>query len=551
MKCKQCILIIISCLLLVACSKSSQDASFIEKMDIVDGCIASKQYTQAFSLLKKASKNAYSSFYRLSIARRALQLGQIDYAEEWLAESLEKHPNNPEIRGVYAHLLISKKEYKKAETISLPLLGTPYGSIYSEALLRQGTSDTNWLSSDFIQPYLDLAKTTGNPGFSKNAAIIYALTGNFDSALECIPESITLYDNPYFWALLSYDARLYSDSLLYISMCELSSKVYLLASDASLASGNIPSASQYWQTLCAQYPNLSPVPYVNQGRYELLSQNIIKGRDYLEKLVLYFPTYGQGLSLFGEYALLSIEEQREDLLTQTIRSKGVKTLQMELEDTIPRIQPSYVLTLMDAALEEEKDPNLQIAQMKLIWNTKKNYSNEQKMVDMWNLLEKNEIEPFSYPLELVRYSIWLLLHNNQVDIASSFFEEHIPKESKTLWDWEAEACILIYQEKYQEAISVYEHIISEKGYAIPVTDLFNLGTLYESRGDKSKAFLLYKNIAESKVENIYLAENQYRISRIQADRGELRAANLGLEYCLSLNPNHIKARLLQKKIRTY
>lgn len=550
MKYKQSILIIITCLLLAACTKSSQDASFIEKMDIIDGCIASKQYTQAYSLLKKASKKAYSSFYRLSIARRALQLRQIDFAEEWLADSLEKYPKSTEIRAVYAHLLINKKEYKEAEIISLPLLGTSYGSIYAETLLKQGNSDTNWLSSDFIQPYLDLAKTTGNPGFSKNAAIIYALSGDFESALECIPESITLYDNPYFWALLSYDAGLYSESFLYTSMCEPSSDMYLLAADASLAGENIPQASQCWQRLCAEYPDVSPIPFVNQARYEMLSQNMIEGKDYLEKLVAFFPTYGQGLSLFGEYALLSVKEQREDLLTQTIRSKGVKTLQMELDDTIPRIQPSYVINLMDKALLEEKEGYLQIARMKLVWNISKNYSNQEKMVDMWNLLEKNILEPFSYPIELVRYSIWLFLNCKEVDIASSFFEEHIPKDNKTLWDLEAEACLMVYQEKYQEAVSLYEYLINEKGYDIPVTDLLNLGSLYEGRGDKSKAFLLYKNMAESDIDNIYRGEVQYRMSRIQADRGELRAANLGLEYCLSLNPDHVKARLLQKKIRS-
>ena len=80
-------------LLLVAlfgCEVTVETDSFLTNLTSIDSCIQKKDYTTAFSLLKKASKNAYRPIQKISIVKRAFSLEQNHFAEKYLKKSIKQ-----------------------------------------------------------------------------------------------------------------------------------------------------------------------------------------------------------------------------------------------------------------------------------------------------------------------------------------------------------------------------------------------------------------------------------------------------------------------------
>ena len=73
--CVLCSLFFLTGIFFVSCSKS-EDSSFMSSLESVDIFIKNGDMSEAMRLLKKSEKKAYSSFARIGIYRRYMQLGE-------------------------------------------------------------------------------------------------------------------------------------------------------------------------------------------------------------------------------------------------------------------------------------------------------------------------------------------------------------------------------------------------------------------------------------------------------------------------------------------
>jgi len=146
--------VLISGFFLFSCSSSSDGKSFTSQLDSVDYFIRMGQVNDAYDMLKKAQKQAYSAYARLGIYKRYMILGEKDDALKVLTEAYKKIPENEEIRAVYGQYLLRNGEFDKALSVTEPLSGGRYGSLNAEAVLKsssQKVSDNReYLNEQYI-----------------------------------------------------------------------------------------------------------------------------------------------------------------------------------------------------------------------------------------------------------------------------------------------------------------------------------------------------------------------------------------------------------------
>jgi tetratricopeptide (TPR) repeat protein len=551
-------------LLLTGCSNFSQDSSLLAKFDKIDTCIVSKQYGEAFSLLKQAEKKAHGVYNQLGIIKRAFKLAENDWAEALLIKTLNKYPDNLETRAVYTHLLLRTNRYAQALSVGAKLKGTAYGSLYAEAIIYKqqmliDTDSTNtcekWQEEEFVPLFIDLYKTTENEKFLINSAVIYLKQGDYAKAFTFHPEKISVYDNTYFWSLVSYDSQNWDAALDDLSCIPDIEQAKILEADTYVQSGQIDNARQIWDRLMSDYPAISITAYLNAARQSRLNGNFTDCYDCLKAALVQFPESVPVLSAWGDYALLSSKPYTEDSMDSVLRLAGLKTLSMEERDAIPKVLPIDALHTMKDVLTKTNSPELQLSYTKLLWEVDK-VEGDKRCSDMWLLLEKNRLaNKGTYDANLCRYAIWLFLHNAKYDYAQSLLS-YLPDASTnlaTVHDVEMEAWLAYKKGSFSEAVKLYETIpelnsTEKASYVSSYSALFNLGALYVANGEKLAAQSLYETALPITENNLYASELEYRIARIQMANGQTEEALKSLQFCLKKNPANNRARLLKKKL---
>ena len=97
---------------------------------MVDIQIADNQFSDAVKQLKKIEKQAYDVWSFIGIYKRYAPIGEDKLAEKLLKKALKKNSRNPELKAIYATLLLRQNRLDEAKKMAEDLHGTKYGSIY-------------------------------------------------------------------------------------------------------------------------------------------------------------------------------------------------------------------------------------------------------------------------------------------------------------------------------------------------------------------------------------------------------------------------------------
>lgn len=551
------LLIVSSLLVLTGCTKKSANFSFATSMDTVDSMIALGQMKEANDLLKDASTVASEPNEWFAIYKRYIRTGNTKEAGKLIKKAYKKCPGNAEVAAVYAHHLIQEKNYDDAYKVAVRLENTPYGSILSELRLKKAKAENNYLKREFVQTFCDAAYATGNDRYLRNAAVIEAYNGFIQNALALHPNGETYNEDKLFWALISYDAGNFAQTYIDLAMMESSAEVMMLKADAALYLDEQKSAFEFWKGALKYDPGLSPVPYYNLAHYAELNDMQAERGEFLILLMKYFPDYVPGLAAYGNYAYDITHREPEDAITSAVRKAGFKSLNMEQRDTAPVVPVEDALARMEELIAKTGDEAITVERAKLQWRNA-DKSPDQKLVDVWFLLEKYpENENLKY------YAVWLLCKLKRYDEAQTMFSKFLVNKYgnndikdivSSLSALECEyaaylSAINVPNEQtpdYKLAVKLYQNLVAHDTKSVPV--LMNYGLIRYSESHLQEAFDLYNKALRLTSDETMKAEIQYRMGCVYAAQKNMKDALMCLSYCLQLNPEHAKARLLYKRL---
>lgn len=551
------LLIVSSLLVLTGCTKKSANFSFATSMDTVDSMIALGQMKEANDLLKDASTVASEPNEWFAIYKRYIRTGNTKEAGKLMKKAYKKCPGNAEVAAVYAHHLIQEKNYDDAYKVAVRLENTPYGSILSELRLKKAKAESNYLKREFVQTFCDAAYATGNDRYLRNAAVIEAYNGFIQNALALHPNGETYNEDKLFWALISYDAGNFAQTYIDLAMMEPSAEVMMLKADAALYLDEQKSAFEFWKGALKYDPGLSPVPYYNLAHYAELNDMQAERGEFLILLMKYFPDYVPGLAAYGNYAYDITHREPEDAITSAVRKAGFKSLNMEQRDTAPVVPVEDALARMEELIAKTGDEAITVERAKLQWRNA-DKSPDQKLVDVWFLLEKYpENENLKY------YAVWLLCKLKRYDEAQTMFSKFLVNKYgnndikdivSSLSALECEyaaylSAINVPNEQtpdYKLAVKLYQNLVAHDTKSVPV--LMNYGLIRYSESHLQEAFDLYNKALRLTSDETMKAEIQYRMGCVYAAQKNMKDALMCLSYCLQLNPEHAKARLLYKRL---
>ena len=400
--------LLVLCIFVFSCSKSASRMSFTSSLDQIDALINQNQYADAEKELGKLEKFAYGSWAEIGIFRRYCQIGCNQKAEKVLLNGLKKNPENLELNAVYTHFLMRNKKLDEALAAGRCLQGTKYGSLYSEAVLKDTLkkADSSALakifhSDDYFPVYYDAYKGTGDNAWLRNCALLRLYRGEYTSACAVHPDQVFGVDDAYFWALVMYDGSCFADSIQYSetalkmldsgnagrfkktskkSLVALTADSYISLSDAERAetvrSSYLDSISDYrtgW-ILPEGYENDTelPVIFVNSAKWS--RDNLEEDRcvALLSLCVESWPDYVPALTAYADFALSSNKALPEDNVVRELRDAGLATLEMEKYDNRARIPVSDAIYKIDESLKREKNPLLYIVRLDIRYKIETN-----------------------------------------------------------------------------------------------------------------------------------------------------------------------------------
>lgn len=537
-----------------------QNRSFSSNLKLADACIQQNQYKDAESLLKKAEKQALSDLQRIAIIKRYYKIGDTDSGERFSAESLKQLPESAELHAVNAYFLLQNGKFTQAKDSALKLKDTDYSGLYSQWAFAAAKETGDYYSPELTEVYALAAETDAKNRnlWLQNAAVLCAQKGKYLEAAKFAPDTVFNPEECLFWALISYDAALYAKCIDYGSAMD-SPLLNAISADAWLTLGEYEHAARTWQLVLDNNGMSAPI-YKNLARYYRLNGQEDLCQDLLFKLVTEFPDYAPGLTDYGHFAEQSSLLPQESAMGQTLRDNGLRTARMTDTDQKPRIPVSDALYRMKQSLDKADNPDLLIEYTKLKWASQ-NTSEMQCRSELWLMLEETR-SGADYQSELVHFAVTYFLRHHFAVEAESLFDEYITTKygdiSRAEYagifnDWECELAgyFALKNGNSQEAQILLENFVYLRH--IPLARAFssvmNLGSLYYSINRSSDAYSLYSDISSLIRNDDELSDVQYRLARIQCDRGENKNALQSLSYSLELNPDNHRARQLFNTIR--
>ena len=511
--------LLVLCIFVFSCSKSASRMSFTSSLDQIDALINQNQYADAEKELGKLEKFAYGSWAEIGIFRRYCQIGCNQKAEKVLLNGLKKNPENLELNAVYTHFLMRNKKLDEALAAGKCLQGTKYGSLYSEAVLKDTLkkADSSALakifhSDDYFPVYYDAYKGTGDNAWLRNCALLRLYRGEYTSACAVHPDQVFGVDDAYFWALVMYDGSCFADSIQYSetalkmldsgnagrfkktskkSLVALTADSYISLSDAERAetvrSSYLDSISDYrtgW-ILPEGYENDTelPVIFVNSAKWS--RDNLEEDRcvALLSLCVESWPDYVPALTAYADFALSSNKALPEDNVVRELRDAGLATLEMGKYDNRARIPVSDAIYKIDESLKREKNPLLYIVRLDIRYKIETKLSDKEKTADIWRILEENMVRPSVFDELLLSYAENYFLSSKDYENAWTLFYKYISKKydisadsafwenmirsihSFTLKENELAAYFASMALRSEDAVCLYENAVYENGLA--------------------------------------------------------------------------------------
>ena len=517
---------------------------------------------EAVKKTAKLSGSDYGSVYAEAFMRYAA-------SSEWDADSL------------FASKKLFKKKQKKR---------SPEGE----------ESPSLFLDRRFIPIYTDAFKGSGITKWVVNAAALLMEDGRYADAAALCPQDADTFRDALFWGLVYYDSGNYAESLAMLlkadsldasndirSAIELraleSDAYYVLGDDASaqamrekILDSSSPYMDAFIQDKTPDLGRVLPLLFMNTALYARDSGDPAAQYEKLYELINYYPTYEPGLAAYGEYAIESQRRPEEDSLARSLRSAGLRSMGMEARDAVPVVAFSDVIARSDAALAEESNPSLVVLKEIMRAEPERGEEKTLKASRVWKLLEENEMGPSLYPAEVLHYAIVTLIANDDVPSARKLFRSAVlasyGKEGEeaddvladpqrlNLWECEVAAYLAAYDKRYPVAQELYSHILEKYTARSPmlntagqndaVTGAYvNLANVHAGYNRHADALELLNRASSRATEVRLRAEILYRIAAECHAAGNSKDAVRSLQYALSLNPSHNRARLLLKRIQ--
>ena len=135
-------------------------------------------------------------------------------------------------------------------------------------------------------------------------------------------------------------------------------------------------------------------------------------------------------------------------------------------------------------------------------------------------------------------------------ISQKYGNESLGQYAAKFDSWEAEtaAWYCVKNQKYEDALRIYENLCFERNNVPSHFIQLNLGAVYNAMGKEKNALKVYGDLAGKNLGNKLASEVHFRIGNIQYNLKDKKNALLSLNYSIKLNPDNHKARLLLKKL---
>ncbi len=499
----------------------SESSSFVTYLDKVDVNIKTGQTADALKLLKKASRQSYSAWARLSIFKRYMSLGEKDLAEKTLQKAIKKIPDNPELAAVYGQFLLRQNRFEEAVKITENLSGTKYGSIYAEACLKED-SKNDWLSEKLIPVYKDAYEATGQQKWLVNSALPYLKNGDYVSA-AAMQDSVSSGENQ-FWALVHYDAGNFDLAIENIEELKkhgLSKEGAVIASDSYVNLGDFDSAEKERAQILSlsqlEYTiSIPPVIAVNSALWAYNLRNYSRAYDLLSAVVLKDSDCVPALLTYGKFAWLdSFEEEPDELETYLRKDTTFRSLSMIRNDERPRFVISDALYRLDSIIDKQKKTNgfaddlLLVERLDLYLKSNAHKPAKQAEAEIWRILEMNELGTDLYPPMLVHFAVSQFLKMGKIEEARQLFTKYLDARYK-----------LKGQNNTEEELVRYDIFGGEKKYVAPPVPDFVIKAAF---GDRAAQYASTMEIWEIETaayfslidENITAAKRLYEYALLE------------------------------------
>lgn len=632
--------------LLLSCSNSNE-SSLITQLDTVDSYIKVGETEEAFELLKKASKKAFTPYARIGVYKRFMTLGEYSYAEKTLKSAKKESPDNNEILALYTHFLLRQNRVSEALEQSRKLSGTEYSSLYAEAVLRAveergsdclsvfvpkkkyklkklpSTADqktvnkelqnakfakhTIYRDSRMTDVYEDAWRSTKMPLWLRNSASLKMKNGTYNEVSSILPEKCLSYEDALFWGTVCYDASLYVESIGYLQQAEpplekensfdlrfqyLPQEIAALAADCYYILGE-EDASEAERQLVISFVSqklpvytkesippvlsrIAPSVYINSANYASLHEDTAGEYNMLVSLMEVFPEYAPALASFGRMALKEADKPSENWAEQELRERGLRTLKMEKEDSLPKVSIQEVLDRIKTQLTDFSDPEILVLDEQLHESLNKSLTKAEKVSHIWTFLENHQTGKNLYPSQIMHYAVTKLLESGAKTEARTLFEKYMNSTyssdpQKTfeplsqpsflkLWEIETSAWFAADNASAAESRRLYSYIIEKFSARTPalctsgeqntvINAYINLAEINRQCGQYQEALDLLTKASARVMDSFKKAEIIYRMAEIHYINGNYESALLPLKYVLKLNPEHNKAQLLMNKLK--
>ena len=438
-----CSLFFLAGIFFASCSKSDE-ASFMSAMESIDIFIKNGDTGEAMRLLKKSEKKAFSSFARIGIYRRYMTLGEEKRAESVLSKGLKKLPQNPELSAVYGHFLLRHDRISDAISVTQGLEGTEYGSIRSEAIMRQilkndalSEGESPLFSREIASAYYDTYVGTNDSRWLRNCALIYLLRGEYAMA-SSLQRELEDSQDALFWAFVQYDSGNYDVAVANLEQVNsqiLAPTAALLASDAYMMLDDEKTAEEARERYIASCKNagvkIQPSILVNSSLYAFRHEEYRKSYEFLIEAILAEPDFIPALISYGKLSWQDSQPLEMSELEKELRKTTLRTAKMREYDERPKFTIADALYRMEETLERESraglkhDDDLIVERLSLYLKNNPDLNLKQKTAAIWAELEQNQLGTNLYPSHLVQFAVQKFLSYGLADEGRELFMNYI------------------------------------------------------------------------------------------------------------------------------
>ena len=373
-----------------------------------------------------------------------MTLGEENRAESVLVKGLKKLPENLELSAVYGHFLLRHDRISDAVSVTKCLEGTDYGSIRSEAIMRQilksdAISDKEGplFSREISSAYYDTYVGTNDSRWLRNCALIYLLRGEYAMA-SSLQRELEDSQDALFWAFVQYDSGNYDIAVANLEQVDSamhSSAAALLASDAYMMLDDEKTAEESRERYIASCKNtgvkVQPSILVNSSLYAFRHEEYRKSYEFLIEAILTDPDFIPALLSYGKLSWQDSQPLEMSELEKELRKTTLRTTKMREYDERPKFTIVDALYRMEETLERENraglrhDDDLIVERLSLYLKNNPDLNLKQKTAAIWTELEQNQLGTNLYPSHLVQFAVQKFLSFGLIDEGRELFMNYI------------------------------------------------------------------------------------------------------------------------------